>query len=259
MIETIDETNGRFREFFFTLNGIGHTISIPVFFDVTDYFSNKKPACSCDIPQYYLEYLQSQTQRQYLNELVEKIQETAKNQNDLARISISLVQRIPYDNDKVKYFLKNNPYARIRYPYEVISENLGICCEKSLLLAFLLKELGFGVGLFIFQEENHMALGIKSPEEFCCFQTEYAFVETTAPSIVTDCRLYYFESNKLGIFWNRLKSFPTIVPLCEGNSFNGVYEEFWDAKEWNELNEKYRNEDGYYFTRRLDLMRKYGF
>lgn len=67
------------------------------------------------------------------------------------------------------------------------------------------------------------------------------------------------ESNKLGIFWQKLKSSPNIFTLCDGNSFIGVYAEFFDAKEWNELNEKYRHEDGYYFNRRLKLIRKYGF
>jgi hypothetical protein len=256
---TVDDTKCKFKEFYYTLNEIGYSIELSIYDDVKEYLSNKKPAPSENISQYYLEFLKSSIQRRYLNDLLEKIQERSKNRNDLARISISLVQRIPYDCDKVNYDLKYDPYTKIRYPYEVISDNKGICCEKSLLLAFLLKELGFGVALFVFKEENHMALGIKSPEEFSFFQTGYAFIETTAPSIVTDFQLNYMESNKLGIFWHNLKSFPMIIPLCDGISFNGVYVEFCDAKEWNELNGKYRHEGGYYFNRRLKLIRKYGF
>jgi hypothetical protein len=254
-----DASKCRFREFHYTFNEIGYSIMVPIYEDVKNHLSNELPTPNNDLSQYYLEFLKNTIQRRYLDDLIERIQERAKNQNDLVRISISLVQRIPYDRDKVDYDLKYNQCARIRYPYEVISENKGICCEKSLLLAFLLKELGFGVALFIFVEENHMALGIKCPKEFSFFQTGYAFVETTAPSIVTDFQLFYMESNKLGIFWHRLKSSPIIIPLCDGKTFTGVYKEFFDAKEWNELIGKYRHEEGFYFNRRLALMRKYGF
>jgi hypothetical protein len=258
-MEKIDESKFGMKEFFYTHEGIGFSITIPVYPDVKVILSNESPAPQEEISQYYLEFLKNTMQRKYLNELLEKIQFHAKNQNDLVRISISLVQRIPYDSEKVAYDLKYNPYTKIRYPYEVIFDNKGICCEKSLLLAFLLKELGFGVALFIYRDENHMALGIRSPKEFSYYGCGYAFVETTAPSIVTDSQCKYLESTKLGIFWNKLKSYPVVVPLCEGNPFSGVYTEFFDAKEWNELNEKYRYEDGYYFNRRLKLIRKYGF
>jgi hypothetical protein len=255
----IDKTRVKLNDFSFTHNGIGFTITIPVYSDVKAILSDNTPYQEQEISKYYLEYLKSTLQRKYLDDLLEKIQGFATNQNDLARIAISLVQRIPYDTDKVTYDLKYNPFAKIRYPYEVIFDNKGICCEKSLLLAFLLKELGFGVVLFLFHDENHMAMGIKSPSEFGNYNTQYAFVETTIPSIVTDTQGTYLESTKLGIFRNKLKSIPSVIHLCEGNSFTGVYVEFHDAKEWNELNEKYRHEDGYYFNRRLNLIRKYGF
>ena len=67
------------------------------------------------------------------------------------------------------------------------------------------------------------------------------------------------ESNKLGIFWNQLKSYLTIIPLCDGNSFDGIYAEFFDAKEWNDLIQKHLNDDGYYFQRIIKLRQKYGF
>jgi len=37
----------------------------------------------------------------------------------------------------------------------VLYEDKGVCGEKSLLLAYLLRELGYGVVLFEFKPENH--------------------------------------------------------------------------------------------------------
>lgn len=258
-MDEIDKSRVKLNDFSYTHNGVGFTITIPVYSDVKMILSDSSPYPQEEISQYYLEYLKSTLQRKYLNDLLEKVQSITTKQNDLARIAISLVQRIPYDTDKATYDLKYNPYAKIRYPYEVIFDNKGICCEKSLLLAFLLKELGFGVVLFLFDDENHMALGIRSPLELGNYDTGYAFVETTVPGIVTDIQGTFLESTKLGLFRKKLKSIPTVIPLCEGNSFTGAYVEFHDAKEWNELNDKYRHEDGYYFNRRLSLIRKYGF
>lgn len=98
------------------------------------------------------------TQKNSLNELVRQIKLLTANKDDQARIAISLVQNIPYDYSKLGTVSTN-----VRYPYEVLYENTGICEEKSLLLTYLLRELGYGIVLFEFKQENHMAVGIKSP------------------------------------------------------------------------------------------------
>lgn len=255
----IDEMDYEIRDFFYTYNGIGFSIRILVYPDVKIILSDESPYPHEEISQYYLEFLKNTLQRKYLNDLLEKIQTHAKNPDDLARIAISLVQRIPYDFEKANYDLKYNPNSKIRYPYEVIFDNKGICCEKSLLLAFLLKELGFGAALFVYEMENHMALGIQSPKEFSYYESGYAFVETTAPSIVTNSQGKYLNSTKLGIFRNKLKSYPTLIPLFEGNEFSGIYTEFFDAKEWNDLIQNHSNDEGYFFQRRMELIQKYGF
>jgi len=257
-MKKFDESNFQTRRLSFISVGLENTISLPVYKDVKDHFSLKNPVGCSNLAEYYLDYLSSSTQRHYLNKLIEAIWQHAKNLDEQARIAINLVQRIPYDIDKPRFEMKYDPYTRIRYPYEVIADNKGICCEKSLLLAFLLRESGFGVALFIFEDESHMAVGIKCPKEFTYHDTGYAFIETTAPTIATDIELYYPEINKLGVFWKQLKSSPRIVPLCDGSSFDSIYQEFFDAKEWNELNEKYRFDEGYYDKRRVRLIQKYG-
>jgi hypothetical protein len=257
-MKRFDEINFQTRILTYIHNGIENSVTLRVYKDVNDHLSMKNPLFSWDLSQYYLEYLMSTTQRHYLNTLIEAIWERTKNIDDQVRIAVNLVQKIPYDMDKPRFEMKYNPNVKIRYPYEVIVDNKGVCCEKSLLLAFLLRELGFGVALFIFEKESHMAVGIKCPKEFSYYNTGYAFIETTGASIATDIQLYYKEINNLGIFWKQLTSSPRIIPLCDGSSFDSVYQELFDAKEWNELNEKYRFEGGYYDERRVRLIQKYG-
>lgn len=257
-MKKFDESNFEIRQLSYIINGLENAISLPIFKDVKNHFSLQKPVACSSLSEYYFEYLSNSIQRHYLNPLIEAIWERSKNIDEQARIAINLVQMIPYDVEKCRIEMKNNPYTRIRYPYEVIADNKGICCEKSLLLAFLLRESGFGLALIIFENENHMALGIKCPEKFSFCRTGYGFVETTSPSIVTDDELYYLEINKLGVFRQQLKSKPKIIVLCDGSSFTSIYQEFIDAKEWNQLIGEYRYEEGYYDERRYHLKQKYG-
>jgi hypothetical protein len=257
-MKKFDESNFETRRLRYIYDGLEKTISIPVYRDVKNHFSLQNPTACSSLSEFYFEYLSNSIQRHYLNPLIEAIWEHSKKVDEQARIAINLVQRIPYDVEKWRFEIKNNPYTRIRYPYEVIVDNKGICCEKSLLLALLLREFGFGLALFIFENENHMAIGIKCHEKFSFCGTGYGFVETAAPSIITDDELHYVEINKLGVFRHQLKSKPIIVPLCDGSSFTSIFQEFIDAKEWNQLIGEYRNEEGYYDERRYHLIQKYG-
>jgi hypothetical protein len=58
-------------------------------------------------------------------------------------------------------------------------ENKGVCGEKSMLLAFLLRDLGFGVVLFDFAAQNHEAVGVKCSNGFR--GTGYCYLESTTP------------------------------------------------------------------------------
>jgi hypothetical protein len=193
-----------------------------------------------------------------LDHLISAIWEKSTNIDDQARIAISLVQRIPYDSEKAKINIHHYLKVKTRYPYEVIADNKGICGEKSLLLAFLLREIGFGVALFLYEKEKHMAVGIKSPEEFSLFNSGYAFIETTGVSIATDNQLRYKSLQSYGIDGRKLKSYPQIIPLADGQQFNSIYNEFLDAREWNMINEKYPQDEGFYRKRWLNLVQKYG-
>jgi len=194
---------------------------------------------------FYLTLLQHDDQKGALKSLVDSIKKLGeRNKYDDLRIATSLVQQIPYG--KIK-----NYQERRFYPYEVLYNQCGVCEDKSILLAFLLKELGYGVVLLEFETERHMAVGIKVPEEFSYKKSGYAFVETTKPNIISDCHCDYVNSGKL-------TSVPSIIPVSEGRTFNGVQEEYRDAEEWNDILSRGRVLDQYHFSRFQYLAHKYG-
>ncbi len=142
-------------------------------------------------------------QREFLLPLVISIQNLDKGKKDQAEIAISLVQNIYFKASNKTVIFADMELDYQRYPYEALYEEEGVCSEKSDLLAFLLKELGFEVVIFHFAEENHEAVGIKCNEGD--FQNSgYCYIETTTDQDVT------------------ASSDPIIVLISEGESVEDI-------------------------------------
>ncbi len=203
-------------------------------------------SCPTDL-EIELGIINNPEQRPYLEKLVEKIKKESDDPNQQARIAISLVQSIPYDWSGLRTMNLDN-----RYPYEVLYDNKGVCGEKSRLLAFILRDLGFGVTMFNFDSEMHMAVGVSCPVEYSYRGTGYCFIETTRPSIITDSSGEYIGAGKLS-------SMPSIYHISNGNFLGEVSEEYKDAIEWNRIVSTagtYLDQDTY--SRYLYLVEKYG-
>ncbi len=203
---------------------------------------------SGDEQQYYLQILDDPVQRPDLAALADRIRSITDDPEDQARIAVSAVQQIPYDTAKAEL---ESTGQRDRYPLEVLHDGQGLCGEKSVLLASLLRDLGFGVALFEFKPEQHMAVGIACPAGYDYAGTGYAFIESTEPSIITDS-----DGTYAGI--GRLSSTPVVIPIASGSAFTGIGEEAADAKEWRSLQSMGKTLDEYHYARYLLLKQKYG-
>jgi len=168
-------------------------------------------------------HINEEDQREHLLNLVDRIKAETTNADVQARIAISLVQHIPYDYSGMF------GTGSMKYPYQVLYDEKGVCSEKTLLAAFLLKELGYGVALLEFPGERHMALGVKAPAQYTYKDTGYAFVEMTAPSIITDSEGDYMLVGKLA-------SKPRVYPVSEGKALGSlVADEYHDAQEYRAI------------------------
>jgi len=210
-------------------------LSQPAFYGCIRYDGDSSPCTTEEIRQANLKFLDESISNKYLDELVSSIKSKTSNKDDQARIAINLVQQIPYDTSRLY-----STGSATRSPYEVLYDNKGDCDEKSRLLAYLLRELGYGVVLFEFSSEKHMAVGIKSPLQYSYKNSGYAFVESTRPSIPTDSQGDYVDTGKL-------TSTPIILQISDGSWFSSISEEYQDAITYNQFGdgetlspEKYR-------------------
>jgi len=177
-----------------------------------------------------LRNLNEPKQRELLLPLVTKIQNLADNKKDQARIAISIVQHISFGNSNETISLGGSEINYSRYPYEVLYEQEGVCGEKSELLAFILREIDYGVVLFYHAPENHESLGIKCPEKNGLENTTYCFIETTGPSILTNNKNKYLEGIKL-------TSYPEIIPISDGEALGKSLYEYRDARHLIKISE----------------------
>ncbi len=195
------------------------------------YFARKKVEVSKK--DFILPKLNNQLQARNLLPLVEQIKALTPDIHKQARIAVSLVQHIPYG-------LTDPGEAEAdhvdRYPYGVIWSHMGVCSEKSDLLLFILRELGFGTATLVFKKENHRAVGIKCPDAYDIDDSGYCFVETSGPGIITDSLSSYSNVGTLTDF--------TVINISDGIELEGVEEEFEDKKKYYDLLEKAKINNG---------------
>lgn len=179
------------------------------------------------------------TQSKFLNPLVNSIKQQSNDPSQQAKIAISLVQHIPYNWGGSGFDWK--------YPYETLHEETGVCSDKSVLMAYLLNELNYNVVLFKFP--NHMAVGIKSAPQYGFCNTEYAFIETTRPTIITYEPPVYIDGSHL--------TTPEIIPIYGGTQSLDVSIEYQDAQHYTKLMNMGEVLDQYNYDQWVVLTNKY--
>lgn len=168
-------------------------------------------------------------------------------QNQIAELAVAFVQTIPYDEEELKN-IDSDDY-KVDYPYAVLFKNKGICSDKSFLTYALLQKLGFGVSLFLFPEDRHMAVGIKCPVDYSDYASGYCFVETTSlgnkigviPEILPQNRIA-LANQEIGAFGtpeNESQAKPLgkveILNESEGKMYTGIIDTFNTQKEIDSL------------------------
>lgn len=232
----------------YVLRGDHGTISYTLYGALNGYLSDisRSYFCCPTDKEIELTFLDNEHQKAQLIPLVDKIREITPIQDDQVRIAINLVQQIPYDDEGVRYGSLNN-----RYPYEVLYDRKGVCGEKSKLLAFILRELGYGVAVINYKTEEHEAVGIKCPEEYDYFNSGYCFIETTQPSIITYYSGDYALTGKLG-------EPSSIIEINDGYSFDSVDEEYEDAIRYDQIVSMGQVLSEYYYNEWYRISTKYG-
>lgn len=238
----------KIQQLSYTVRGEKKRINIHVKPSIYRSLHQHQPAFHGDYRAFYLQFLAEPAETRLLTALSRGISNAAGNADDAARIAISLVQHIPYDEEKTTI---GRDKDHMRYPYEVLYDGCGICGEKSILLGYLLASFGFGVALLEFDIESHMAVGILSKPPYTFPYISYAFVESTRPTIATDMHERY---RSVGL----LRSQPTVIPISNGRPFLSIEEEYRDAQMWHRIQAAESNLPFELLNARNVLIRKYG-
>lgn len=232
------QTGGKSSLFWYVLDGKNETINYTLYKGLSDYLSTIPESifyASGEAPQrsdFTLKRLDNSQQNILLEPLVKDIENLAPNNKvNQARIAISLVQNIPWGASSKKINFAGISIDYSRYPYQVLYDDMGLCGEKSELLAYILRDLGYGVALFYYPDQNHEAVGVKCPAQDSLNGTGYCFVETSGPAILSDSHLVYAG----GVTLNN--TFQLIV-LSSGISLPANIPEYSDAKKIDALRER---------------------
>jgi hypothetical protein len=231
------------QSYYYCLDG-RKSITFTTYGGLSNYLAKEDHSYYSDYKQeVIMELFQNSYQDEYLEPFIDEIRGLSNSPDNQAKIAISLVQHIPYKWSGL-YITSTDWY----YPYETLYQNQGVCCDKSVLLAYLLDQLGYDVVLF--EWDQHMAVGIRCSEKYDFQNTGYAFIETTRPTIIT-----YVPDEYLGGF--QITPSPNIIQVSEGGRILDLSEEYKDAQEYENLVAMGTVLDQYRYSRWVEISNKY--
>ena len=124
---------------------------------------------------FYEMFLSDENDKDIIEQVVQWIQNTTQDPKEQIQLAVTLVQNeIVYDHEK----LKNEGNWNVYYPMETLIWKKGVCSDKSLLLGKILVYLDYKICFFLFDDNNHMALGIKTNTHGFA-ESGFEFIETT--------------------------------------------------------------------------------
>ena len=134
--------------------------------------------------EYYAMFLKTNDADKSISEVASGIQNLGKKNNltdnQIVDLTLAFVQSIKYDDAKAKNILAQIGNETMLFPYETLYEQSGVCSDKSLLAYALLRQMGYGAALFIYKQENHMAVAIECPKDYSTYGSGYCYGETTS-------------------------------------------------------------------------------
>jgi hypothetical protein len=133
--------------------------------------------------EYFAMFLHHPAEDTTLFDLAQKIKALGEknklSEDGIVELTLAFVQALNYDQVKAQKVLNGDKDATPNYPYEVLYTQQGICSDKSLLAYSLIQALDYGAALFVYDKENHMAIGIQCPKNYSNYASGYCYAETT--------------------------------------------------------------------------------
>ncbi len=114
------------KSFPYVLRGEQGTLNLTLYEGVSREIAKEDPYSYVGEKDRYMKFIYLPVQEPFLIPLVDAIRGKTNDPDDQVRIAVSLVQQIPYDQEML-----DSGTLEIRYPYQTLFDNRGVCCEKS--------------------------------------------------------------------------------------------------------------------------------
>lgn len=165
--------------------GKRETVSLPISRQLLNDYANTRPAFTGDEGAFYEQLLSKLPGDRIIQDLVRQFREIGKsrgyNDDQVVALATSFVQSaISYDRGKSAVINRKGD-AKANHPYETLYLKSGVCVDKSLLLADIYRQLGYGSAIFLLPSANHAAVGLAAPNGLDVYNSGYCYVETTNP------------------------------------------------------------------------------
>lgn len=119
---------------------------------------------------------------------------------EAVKLVLKFAQSLTYTTDNVSTSSDQYP----RYPVETLFEQTGDCEDTSLLAAAILTEMGYDTAFILFEEFDHMGLGIYFPAEWGIKMYGNSWIYGDSDNVVADGerRYWYLDtSGKRAMGW----------------------------------------------------------
>jgi hypothetical protein len=179
------------KNFTWSYKGSQYELPLTLYQSVYAYYQSEPKTFSYtgDLPvnwedSYYGMFLKANENDQTITELSDGLQilgEKHKLSSDqIVELALAFVQAIPYNDSKASNILAKAGNETMLYPYETLFTQQGVCSDKSLLAISILRKMGYGVAIFAYEQDNHMAIGIQCPQSYSTYGSGYCYGETTS-------------------------------------------------------------------------------
>lgn len=183
-----------------------YRMKLTMFGGLYGYYADKRPLAYTE-EEYYLQYVNDEKQQYIIKQIVKELESYKFTPDDTARLIVSFVAQIPYNLSSIQ-----------KYPYVTLYTQAGVCSDKALLAAALLKEYGYATALLLFEEENHMALGVKcAPLRINVRYGDYCFTEVSN----LYSRIGTLPDDYEGV--GEITSAPRVIVVSEGMTYGENY------------------------------------
>ncbi len=154
--------------------------------NVNNYYHNRADKTAAIKSGDYKRFIYENARDDTIDDLADKIRAEARvrslSDDQLLELAGCFIQNIPYDDVKASAVLAGGAISDkdlSQHPYETLYKNSGICTDKTYLGSLLLQKLGYSTGIYLFPEDEHMALAVSVPAPYTSFGSKYTIFELT--------------------------------------------------------------------------------